>query len=269
MSHAPCDSGILLAEQDPVFVAQAIGICDGLVSATWVYPNGTPDTGVTNFPLGHGVLTAFGANNAPREGAALVVLSSGAARTPANPGYVAVFDKGYVTTVPAGFPNAAAGCPAASAFGNDGIGLEVVLVVPAGVSAFKFDHAFFSRDYPFFVCTQYVDQAGALVTGATGLPALTNVLRDASNNPMVPSTTSIRACLANQDTTGVENYPCPLGTSALTGTGFDNHGGSGWITISNLAVTAGDTVRIRFMIWDSGDGISDSSLLIDGFAWIP
>jgi hypothetical protein len=269
VSHAPCDAGIALADNDPLQAAKAIGICDGLVSATWVYPNGNPDTGATNFAIGRGILSAFGANNAPTEGTALLALSSGAARAPANPGYAAEFDKGYPTAVPTGFPHSSAGCPAPEQFGRDGIGLEVVLEVPAGVTAFAFDHAFFSRDYPVFVCTTFVDQAGALVTGATGLPALSNVLLDASGNPMYPSPTSLTSCQAQQDTAGAENYMCPMGTTALTGTGFEGHGGMAWVRISNRAVSAGDTVRIRFMIWDTSDGISDTSMLIDGFAWIP
>lgn len=269
VSHAPCDNGIALADNDPLQAAKAIGICDGLVSARWVYPDGSPDTGVANFAIGRGILSTFGTNNIPTEGVALLALSTGTARTPANPGYAAEYDKGYPTAVPAGFPHFTVGCRDASQIGRDGIGLEVVLVVPAGVTAFAFDHAFFSRDYPDYVCLQYVDQAGALVTGATGLPALTNVLLDVAGNPMYPSQTSLTSCQAQQDTSATEDYPCPFGTSALVGTGFDGHGGTGWLGISNRAVSAGDTVRIRFMIWDSDDGISDSSLLIDGFTWIP
>jgi hypothetical protein len=269
MSSAPCDNGLAINSADPADAAKAMGVCDGLVSAAWVFPNGNPDTGTTNFAIGHGILSSFGAGVSTREGNALLAISTGTARAPLHPGYAAEFDKGYTTVVPAGFPNNSPSCPAVMTSGYDGIGLELVLVVPAGVRAVAFDYFFLTRDYPDWVCLPYLDQAGALITGVTGAPALSNVLLDASANPMYASPTSMQACAANADTSVVEDYICPLGTSQLAGTGFDNYGGSGWLGTSNLPVVAGDTVRIRFMIWDVEDGTVDSSLLIDGFRWVP
>jgi hypothetical protein len=254
-------------DTDPASAARAIGICDGLVSAAWVYPDGSADTSGTNFHIGHGILTAFGANNPPQEGDALLALSSGTARTPAHAGYALEFDKGYGTTPPAGFPKSDVACPSVNAAGRDGIALSVVLVVPAGVRSFAVSYNFFSRDYTQWVCTQYVDQAAALATGISGLSGAQNIFLDAQANALFASPTSMQACAFG--THGTQQYTCPLGTGLLAGTGFDTNGATGWLRTSNFPVVAGDTLRLSFMIWDSGDGDVDATLLVDRFTWEP
>jgi hypothetical protein len=236
-------------------------MCDGLVAASWVYPNGSAATTGGNFDLGHGILPSFGSANTPREGAALLALSSGTARSTTQAGYSAELDKGYVVTPPAGFPKNQASCPAPSSNGYDGIGLAVTLVVPQGVRFMTFDYAFFTHDYPDWVCTTSVDQVAALVTGIAGSSAVENVLLDAAGNPMLASPTALMACSAS---TG---YACPLGTAPLAQTGMT--ASSGWMTTASLAVTPGDTIEAIFTVWDTLDGIIDSSLLLDDFTWVP
>lgn len=267
-SSGPCDAGLALAATDPRDAAHALGICDGLVSAAYVYPDGTPDTaGLADFPLGHGLSPGFGANNAVREGQTLVVLSSGAARTPAQAGYVAELEKGYNHAMPeGGFPHHDPSCPGiADSMGIDGIALQVVLEVPAGVHSFAFDYAYFSRDYPNGGCTAFVDQAAAIVAGLTGALIDQNVLLDRFGNPMFVSTSSMSQCV--NGTHNGQAYTTCEGTTALVGTGFDNNGGTGWLRTADLPVTPGDTVRIRFTVWDSSDGKFDSSVLLDNFKW--
>lgn len=259
----PCDGGLAINSTDPANAAKAMGICDGLVSAAWVYPNGSAATTGGSFDIGHGLLASFGTANAPHEGAALLALASGTARAEGQAGYSAALDKGYATAPPTGFPKAAASCPTPSSSGYDGIALHVVLAVPAGVRFVAFEYAYFTRDYPTWACTTYVDQAAALVTGLTGAPGVQNVLLDPAGNAMVVSPSSMQACSASG------SYTCPLGTALLAATGFSSNGSSGWIRTSNLAVTAGDTVRATFMIWDTGDAANDSALLLDNFTWIP
>jgi hypothetical protein len=260
-SSGPCDGGLAINAASPTDAAKSMGICDGLVSASWVYPDGSAATINANFDLGHGLLASFGSNNAPREGVALLALSSGTARSEVQPGYVADFNKGYPVLAPAGFPKSQAACPAPSSTGYDGIALRVVLVAPAGVRFFAFDYAFFTRDYPSGPCTATIDQAAALVSGIGGSPTVQNVLLDGSGNPMFASPTALSACATSS------GYTCPLGTAPLTQTGMT--ASSGWLSTPNLAVTPGDTIRATFTIWDSLDGTLDSGLLLDRFAWIP
>jgi hypothetical protein len=266
-SSGPCDASLALASANPLDAAKALGICDGLVSAAYVYPDGTPDTtGLADFSLGHGLSTAFGANNAPREGQTLLVLSSGTARTPSQTGYAAELEKGYNHNHPEGFPHHDPSCPGPTdSLGRDGIALHVVLKVPPDVHSFAFDYAYFSRDYPDGGCTAFIDQAAALVAGLPATIDTRNALLDLFGNPMFVSTTSMRQCV--NGTHQGQAYNTCEGTTALVGTGFDNNGATGWIRSANLTVIPGDTVRIWFMIWDTDDGKFDSSLLLDNFKW--
>jgi hypothetical protein len=267
-SSGPCDSGLALNAPDPLDAAKALGICDGVVSAAWVYPDGVADsTGLAGFHLGHGLSQGFGTNNLVREGQTLVVLSSGAARSPSQAGYAADLDKGYGHAIPAGFPHGDVGCDAVSAIGRDGIALHVVLEVPAGVRSFAFDYAYFSRDYPDGGCLAFLDQAAALVTGLTGVAGARNVLLDRFGNPMYVSVSSMVQCV--NGTHNGQAYNTCESTTLLAGTGFDTSGATGWLRTADQPVTAGDTVRISFMIWDSADGTIDSSVLLDNFAWKP
>ena len=54
----------------------------------------------------------------------------------------------------------------------------------------------------------------------------------------------------------------------LQNTGFGNGdgGGTGWLTIL-VPVTPNDQIQVQFTIYDMGDGIYDSTVLLDNFAW--
>jgi len=74
---------------------------------------------------------------------------------------------------------------------------------------------------------------------------------------------------------------CLAGPSLLNGTGFDTvsggcgtppndskllGGGTGWLTTAGN-VAPGDIMEIRLAIWDTGDGIYDSLVLLDNWIW--
>ncbi len=61
-------------------------------------------------------------------------------------------------------------------------------------------------------------------------------------------------------------YACPSGPAALGGTGFETHGATGWLETS-APVTPGSTTTLFLAVWDSGDGVLDSTVILDGFAW--
>lgn len=53
----------------------------------------------------------------------------------------------------------------------------------------------------------------------------------------------------------------------LAGTGMENQGAAtGWLSTTN-AVTEGETVTLKFIVFDALDGTGDSLALIDGFTW--
>jgi hypothetical protein len=61
-------------------------------------------------------------------------------------------------------------------------------------------------------------------------------------------------------------FPCKLGNAELVGTGFEKHAATGWLqTRSN--VLPGEELTLRFAIWDAGDAVLDSTVLIDNFTW--
>ncbi|MEP7126500.1 MAG: hypothetical protein ABJE95_36550, partial [Byssovorax sp.] len=69
------------------------------------------------------------------------------------------------------------------------------------------------------------------------------------------------------------NPYCPSGKGELLGTGMDgptgmlDAGGTSWLQ-TTAPVKGGDTISVRFTIWDTGDHNLDSSVLIDAFQWI-
>ena len=45
-------------------------------------------------------------------------------------------------------------------------------------------------------------------------------------------------------------------------------GGTGYLT-STGNVVPGETIELRFAVWDSGDGRGDSVVIFDNFMWSP
>jgi hypothetical protein len=52
----------------------------------------------------------------------------------------------------------------------------------------------------------------------------------------------------------------------LSSTGVDTHAATGWLQ-TQAPVKPGDTITLLFTIWDSGDGVLDSTVLVDNFQW--
>ena len=107
---------------DPLSGAAAVGLCRmaqgeswGVISAQYVQANGTPGMNA----LSHGLVASLGGFS-PREGARMLMLSSGTARAPGDNGYRPPVDPGNLlggenmgTTCPTppGFPVPAPACP--------------------------------------------------------------------------------------------------------------------------------------------------------------
>jgi hypothetical protein len=67
---------------------------------------------------------------------------------------------------------------------------------------------------------------------------------------------------------------CTQPVTAIAGTGFDDDdgagapigGSTGWLS-TTAPIQPGEDVTLRFVIFDEGDGMYDSSALIDNFQW--
>ena len=269
-----CDDGLSLTSTNAFDAAKAIGLCkkttaggsgSGLVDARFIKPDGTP---IMN-PESWGLLTKFG-SNVPTAGKAMLALSSGAARAPGDPGYQAPsgYDKGYTHAPPAGQPRQASVCTdttMAPGMPHDGVALELKIRVPASAKSLSFSHQLFTSDYSQYVCSQYNDVFVVLMDPKPAGNTDNNIVFDAHGDSLgVNSASLLRACTPS--TAGGLTFACPLGPSSLTGTGFEAKAATGWLT-TTVPVQGGSDITLRFAVWDSGDGILDTTVLVDELAF--
>lgn len=305
---SPCDTGLAIDDSNAASFAKAMGICTtaatdgyGLVSAT--YSNGfgssaAPAAGQS------GLVPQFGNVITPREGVRIGVLSSGYAGNydsmdGLDDGQSSAFvasgggprdGMNYPTGIaPPGFPKAAQGCPQDNRV-NDMIDVKLVLKAPQDASGFQFDFDFYSSEWPNYVCSNFNDAFVAYLTSS----ALTdNISFDSNHNPVAVNIDFFDRCtpgtpVACLRSNGPNPDPplsvasCSAGPSELDGTGFgetdqtqcDSNnvtatlgGATGWLE-TQASIQPGEQFTIEFMIWDAGDGLLDSSVLLDHFQWL-
>lgn len=266
-----CDTGLPIEGSDPFDAAKAIGLCKkadpkgkdwGVVDAKWVRPDGSS---LGNME-GVGILEKFGVN-LPQTGGTMLALSSGSARAPGDPGYKnpSGNTKGYTHGTPPGYPKESPACPGViTGTAQDGAALEITLRVPSNAKSFKYQQNFFTWEYSGFICSRYNDFFVAMMDPPPAGLQDGNIAFDQDNNPISVNNSLLQVC--NPGTYKGKTFACPLGTSTLSGTGFENHAATGWLT-TQTDVTPGSEITLRFAIWDSGDGALDSTVLIDDFTW--
>ncbi|WP_437801893.1 choice-of-anchor L domain-containing protein [Sorangium sp. So ce693] len=267
IDNAPtaCDRNIAPADFDAIHGAHAIDLCAkaspgdrkwGVLSAQYVRGDGSPAAPSPAV----GVLDSFGPNVRPQGGTRLLVLSSGRARIAQWPGACnADSCKNYGSgTAPPGFPQDNPAC-SPSANINDDIALELVIRTPTNATGYEFAFKFYTFEYPEFVCDAFNDQFVALATPAPPGSLNGNLSFDSVGNPVSVNISFFEVCEG-----------CPLGTDELEGTGFglwNDAGATGWLR-TQAPVTGGEELKLRFMIFDTGDDRLDSTALVDGFKWV-
>lgn len=287
---ASCDENLAVDADDPLAAAQAIGLCKmaegpkswGVVSAKWVMADGAPPpadpTQLQAFHLGHGILSGLGPNVPPKEGARVLALSSGVARQPTDPGYVAnSSSKGYVGQSPQGFPKENFACNGTtSGPPSDPTAVEIALRVPGNANGFSYAFDFYTHDFPEFVCSVFNDFFIAVLTPPPAGYPDGNIAFDKSGNAVSlnGSTYEVCGCMSGPPcAAGPIFAPCSLGTNQLAGTGFESmpgmfdKGATGW-QITTAPVTPGSDITLRFGLYDSGDPTIDSLALVDDFRWL-
>jgi hypothetical protein len=274
-----CDTTLSLNDTSPYAAVAALGMCAGrpscseclagaqeagVLSATWMRANGTPHPPGVNT----GNLDGFGPNITPREGARMMVISSGHARTPNMPGScgnLTCYTNG-AGTPPPGFPAVVPSCPGGTNI-NDDVALEVQVRAPTNATGYQFDFDFYSFEFPEWVCTTYNDQFIALIDPPPQGSINGNIVFDSQNNPVSVNIAFFEVCNYNPS---YPQFPCALGPGELLETGFDvwnDAGATSWL-VTTAPVEAGEEFKIRFAIWDTGDAAWDSTVLIDNFRWI-
>lgn len=276
-----CDGSLAVGSSNAEDGAKAIGLCKkasgdswGLVNARWATADNLPLSNFDPAGLGHGILSGFGPNVHPQEGHKLLALSSGTARQPSDPGYQSVtgYDKGYSNTPPPGFPKESPSCPGVvSGEPHDSAALEVTVKVPSNAKSLNFNLDFYTYEYPDYICSEFNDFFVALLSPPPAGQPDGNVSFDSMGNLISVNAGFLQVC--TPQTAGGKTFTCPLGTSQLQGTGFDevvfnpdNSAATGWLQ-TTAPVEPGSTIKLRFAVWDSGDGVLDSTVLIDNFTW--
>jgi hypothetical protein len=289
--QAHCDAALAMASATGLDYAAAMGLCRtttasatgnqktwGVISASLAQANGAS----ASASLSRGILARYGTNNLPREGSKMAAFSTGTARAPGDPGwadpngitpggYSGSYNQGTSCFYPSGFPKNAAGCPNASGKAYDSSGLVVKVRVPTNVKSLAYDFNFFTSEYPEYVCSSFNDAFVAILQ-TTGLPA----------NPVKNSGNISFDSLGNP--VSVNNgFFTVTGGPKLLNTGLDGlcwaqdpqfgfwyqticGGSTDWLE-STSPVTPGETVTMQFSIWDSGDHLWDSLVLIDNWQW--
>ncbi len=254
--------------------AKAMGICTAVTRAEFVHGNATQRK----------VRTKFGEEWVPKEGSKLVMLSSGeAVDTIERSSYSPQPGDDLGSELPHPLyskPKCGTSYPDSTA--NDLVQVRFVLKAPQNAKSLSFKFNFFSAEYPEYVCKSYNDrflavlESGAL--DASKLPAgqcktgtatpQCNISYDSKGEPVTVNNGFFDIC----QTPG---YPgtCTKPVTLLKGTGYEvlrgsqpTGGATGWLT-TTAPVKPGETVTLSFMVFDEGDGILDSAVLIDDFRW--
>lgn len=316
-SSVVCDSGFASDSSDPLQFANALELCQtttvagtspGVISAELTLSDGTS----TPATVSHAIRESFGVENTPRAGAAMIVLSTGAAAAidQTYPSYVA-FQPGLDTLTSSPAPTdwltangntfpVAPGCPRAnSTIAFNPIMLTLDIRVPSNAHSFRISTRFFSSDFPEYVCSPYNDLFVALLdssySGTNPNPADKNLARYVTPSSAIyplgvnlayGNTGLFSQCVNGNTGCGSGAIPGTIstctGTTALSGTGMDMidstscaatgtttiGGGTEWMMIRGNVVP-GETIKLRFALWDTGDGLSDSVVLLDNFVWSP
>lgn len=277
-----CDANLALDGSDGLDGARAMGLCKmasgeswGVKSAQWVAADGSPLQNYDPSGLGHGILGGFGPNVNAQEGVKMLALSSGTARTPSDAGYqpVSGYDKFYTTGTPAGYPKTSPACMIEAGESHDSAGLRVTIKTPTNAKSLSFNLNFYTYEFPGYICSTYNDFFVAMLSP---MPAGTdgNISFDSQGNTISVNAGFLEVCHPQTASNGAF-FNCALGPEQLAGTGFDedifgptdNSAATGWLQTTAPVENPGGDIDILFTIWDSGDGILDSTILLDNFVF--
>lgn len=256
-------------DDDPVSAARALGLCQldagssdewGLIRAQYTRANGKGEPA----ELTHGLLERFGSAISPTEGSRLLALSTGTARDSDDPEFASPdgVEHGYKSDTPEGFSAESESCPGIEfeTKAYDSVALELELRTPSNAKTLSFDFNFFTYEFPNYICSEFNDFFVVLMDPAPDSAVSRNISFDNVGNPVSVNNGFLEVCKAQK--AGGKDFPCAQGSEELEGTGFEHHASTGWLNTS--VPVEGDTIyTLRFMIWDAGDPVLDSTALID------
>ena len=279
-----CDTGLAMTSGAGIDFAKSLGLCrqttEGATgkARTWGVISATIETSDGKgapMPMQYGIQGAWGTAVKPKHGGSMVVLSTGSARTPSQAGYFKPRSYDPSTTnsnaAPSGWPINSAGCPdPTDAMANDSVVLKLKLRVPTNAKSFSYDFDFYSSEYITFVCSQYNDSYVALLQTKVPLAAKNagNISFDKKGDPVNVNSGFFEACTPGSKSG--KSFACSLGRGDLAGTGYDlddkEDGATGWLE-TKASVQPGEEITISYMIWNTGDHLLQSAVLLDNWRW--
>ena len=262
----PCTN--LIGKLDGTSLAGAMEQCDSrfVTSSSFKGPSAAQ---------ARNIVGSFGVVK-PQSGDSMVLISTGKAVDKKGAGYVQPqigTDLGSSNT----FANPEPNLPAAPMCGtaqpakvNDYTEWVVHLKAPTNAYSFSFQFQFFSAEYPEFVCTMFNDEFLVEMESKNEFATPKNISFDAAKNPITVNNGFFSVCT---NSTTPQTKHCKKPVSEIAGTGYEDSNGSepiggstGWLT-TTAPVTPGEDITLHFIIFDEGDHIYDSAVLIDNFQW--
>lgn len=280
------DSTVTKADAEKL--AQAMDICEGLISAELLLADGSPLPQHANSTIcGHNltiispaeqfaVLESLGNVVKPIDfkledvvNKNMVVLSSGKAMGIENEGHSDCV--GTEVEAPAVFLDAHHGVLPSSTVceserkdtrANDSIMLRLKLKAPKTANSFSFQFKFFSKEYPRFVCDDYNDFFLALVDSPNNkeIPADRNVAFDKDKNPISVNNAFFTECDKDACDSSKNKgcSSCSGGSDSLRGYyASSDAGATSWLQ-TTVPVAAGEEFTLDLIIFDAGQKSSNS-----------
>jgi len=140
---------------------------------------------------------------------------------------------------------------------NDVLYFQFDVTVPRGTYGFSIDFAYFSAEYPEWVNSAFNDMAILWSTSESYTGNVT-FIKDNNNSPRPLTVTALAQ-------NGLIEYAPDA--PELAHTGYDEEGGAtGWATVKGPAIPE-ETFTLAWTVFDKGDTIFDTALIIDNWRW--
>ncbi|EDM80684.1 hypothetical protein PPSIR1_37364 [Plesiocystis pacifica SIR-1] len=134
---------------------------------------------------------------------------------------------------------------------HDALALSTALEVPPGTHGLRLDLAYFSAEYPEFTPSAFNDVLAVWSTSE----AFTGNVALVEGRALTASSLSAAGWMRHRGD-----------DPALAGTGFEGHGGSGWLEL-RVPVVPGERVELTIYLADVGDDSVASAVLLDDLRW--
>ncbi|MGI6394605.1 MAG: choice-of-anchor L domain-containing protein [bacterium] len=292
-----CDSALNMSSKDAFDLGRAIDLCPvegekgfGLISARILFPNGNEMSDAGNngsVPVpesSYAILSNFGNHVKPNQGNYFAMLSTGEAlsqitekhtknltESSAPEDWYAFHNSQFPSSSNCGPLNS--GSPGSNPV-RDSMMLELVIRAPINASAFSIDMNFHSVEFPDYVCKGYNDFFVMLldsefVSNDMNLqnPLDKNIAMDELKNPVgvnLAKSGLFKVC--KNAVFPPTNFPGCGDDTALQGTGLEGHGATGWLTVKGN-INPSEEFKLRMAIWDTGDHVYDSYVILDNLTW--